>query len=636
MAAPRHLLARAWARTKRAAAWPFVRERGRLAVVFAFLCLVFVYVGRKLVLVQLRPDADKVYAINRYQRSLPALRGPILDRHGTPLSVTVPRWKLSLDAVALDELWRPAKTNVLAHVYTNLLSFGLCPPEKLRETFGGAIKGGKPRNRPLGITEDREVVRAIDRDRTLHACIGHEDLTRREYLGGRDFAHLLGVVNGRGEAQSGLERRFDEELRGCEGRIVGERTAGGRELRGRRIERTDPVDGCAVLLTIDQTLQRIVSEAMDDAMDQFAPDAAWAIVEDVATGEILAMASRPDFEPEDYFKLALEDSPRLWNSAVFQAFEPGSVMKPFFAAAALQEGLVATNSVLDVSDTLYCGRRLNDHRGMADRITVTELIKFSSNRGASRLAMLLGKARTEKWLRAFGFGARTGIQLREEGTGLLTPSRKWSDLQGIRVAIGQGVAVTGIQLVNAYACIANGGRLLRPSIVKEIVSPTGDAMWTHEPEEVGRPIGARTARDMAFMLAHVTKEGGTARRGAVAGYEVAGKTGTAQLVENGRYLDREYCASFCGFFPARDPALAILVTVKRPRKTERNPLRLHAGGNVSAPIFAKIAAAAANYLMIPTDDEIAAPDPELLPGDLWEEDDEAVPAADGTTDEEEN
>ena len=634
MAAPKHVLARARGAIVRAACWPFARERRRLAVVFAFLCLVFLHVGRKLVLVQLRPDADKVYDINRYERTLPALRGPILDRNGAPLSVTVPRWKLSLDAVALDELWRPAKTNVLAHVYTNLLSFGVCPPEKLRATFVDALGNKRPRNKPLGITEERDVFRAVNRDRYLHACITVDNLTRREYLGGRDFAHLLGVVNGSGEAQSGLERRFDEELRGREGRIVGERTAGGRELRGRRIERTAPVDGCAVVLTIDQTLQRIVSEAMDDAMDQFAPDAAWAIVEDVARGEILAMASRPDFEPEEYFRLATEDSPRLWNSAVFQAFEPGSVMKPFVAAAALQEGLVATNSMLDVSDTLYCGRPLKDHRGMPDRITLTEMIKFSSNRGASRLAMLLGKARTEKWLRAFGFGARTGIQMREEGAGLLVPSRKWSDLQGIRVAIGQGVAVTGIQLVNAYACLANGGRLLKPSVVKEIVSPSGETVWSHEPEEIGRPIGARTARDMAFMLAHVTREGGTARRGAVAGYEVAGKTGTAQLVENGRYLDREYCASFCGFFPARDPALAILVTVKRPRKTERNPLGLHAGGNVSAPIFSKIAAACANYLMIPTDDEIAAPDPELLPGDFWEEDEEAVPSADGPADEE--
>lgn len=612
--------ARAAALAKRAALWPFVRERRRAALVFLFLAAVFVYVGQKLVRVQLRPDPDKVYPINRYVRKLPALRGPILDRNGAPLSVTVPRWKLSLDAVALDELWGGVKTNVLAHVYTNLLAFGVCDPEHLRETFRGALRSTKPRNRALGATEDRDIVRAIARDRFLRACIGREGHSRREILAGRDFAHLLGVVNGIEEPQYGIEKRFDGRLRGREGRIVGERTAGGRELRGRREERTDPVDGCAVVLTVDQTLQRIVSEALDDAVDQFAPDAAWAIVEDVATGEILAIGSRPDFEPGDYFKLAAGNSHRLWNSAVFRNYEPGSVMKPVVAAAALQEGLVATNSVLDTSETLYCGRPLKDHIHGRTSLTVAETIAMSSNRGASRLAMLLGKARTEKWLRAFGFGAKTGIEMSEENAGILSPSRKWSDLQGIRIAIGQGLCVTGIQLVNAYACLANGGRLLRPSIVKEIVAASGETVWRHEPEEIGRPVSEKTAREVAAMLAQVVKPGGTGRRAAIAGYEVAGKTGTAQLTENGRYLDNEYCASFCGFFPARDPVLAILVSVSRPRRTERNPDRLHAGGNVAAPIFAKIAAAAANYLLIPTDDEIAAPDPELLPGDLWEED----------------
>lgn len=632
MASTRHLFSRVRSGICRAFVWPIATERRRFAVTGLVALALFAYVGRKLVLVQLYPDADKVYHLNQYKRSLPAMRGPILDRNGAPLSVSAPRWKLTLDAVALEQVAPPGKTNELLHVYTNLLALGICPPDRLRDTFRLAFKEKRPRNKPLGETEDREAIRAIARDRLLRACVGREDLSRREYLGGRDFAHLVGVVNSREEPQSGIELRFDAELRGCDGRIVGERTAGGRELRGRRTEHIDPVDGCAVVLTIDQALQSIVCEALDDAMDQYDPDAAWAIVEDVATGEILAIASRPDFKPEEYFRLAQEDSPRLWNSAVFQAFEPGSVMKTFIAAAALQEGLVATNSILDTSDTLYCGRRLSDHKGLPDRITVSQMIALSSNRGASRLAMLLGKARTESFLRAFGFGARTGVQMREEGVGILHPHRKWSDLQGIRVAIGQGVAVTGIQLVNAYACLANGGRLLRPSIVREIVAPSGEIVWQHEPEEVGRPVGEKVARELTSMLQGVVAPGGTARRAAVPGYGVAGKTGTAQLVENGRYLDREYCASFCGFLPARAPALAILVTVKRPRKTERNPLRLHTGGAVAAPIFARIAAAVADYLLIPTDAEAAAPPPPEAPE--TDEPDDVVPFEDLPPDEE--
>ena len=631
MASLRQLLRRAKDRVRRLFVWPVATERRRLAITALLTAAVFAYVGRQLVLVQIRPDAGKVFRPKNYTRSLPAMRGPILDRKGAPLSVSAPRWKLMLDAVALGEVAPLSKTNELMHVYTNLLALNVCPPERLRETIRLAIKDKRPRNKPLGETEDPDVIRAIRSNRLLHACIAQEDISRREYLGGRDFAHLVGVVNSREEPQSGIELRFDAELRGCNGQIVGERTAGGRELRGRRIDRVNAVNGSAVVLTVDQVLQRIVCEALDDAMDEYNPDAAWAIVEDVATGEILAIASRPDFEPEEYFRLAQSNSPRLWNSAVFQAYEPGSVMKAIIAAAALQEGLVATNSILDVSDTLYCGRRLKDHRGLPNRITVTDMIALSSNRGASRLAMLLGKARTESFLRAFGFGSRTGIQMREEGTGILRPHRNWPDLQGIRIAIGQGVSVTGIQLVNAYACIANGGRLLRPSIVKEIVTASNEVVWRHEPEEIGRPIGAKVARDMTFMLSQVVKPGGTARRAAVPGYGVAGKTGTAQIAEHGHYSEQDFCASFCGFLPARDPSLAILVTVKRPRETERNPEGRHTGGSVAAPIFARIAAAAADYLLIPTDKEAAAPPP---PPTTDEEPDDVVPFEDLPPDEE--
>ena len=615
----------------------FACERGRIAVVFACLCLAFAVVGRKLVLVHLRPDEDRLRHLGQYKYEFAARRGPILDRDGNPLALSVPRWKLWLDAVALEERWRPrnkaANTNELAFVYTNLLAFGVCPPEKLRATLSDAIRNAKPRNKLLGFTEDPDVIRAIDRDPRLRGCISREKLTRRENLVGRDFVHVLGFVNGSGEAQNGIEKLFDGDLRGTPGHILGERAGGGRELRDRRIECVEPENGRAVVLTIDQALQRAVCEILDDATDQYAPDAAWAIVEDVATGEILAMASRPDFDPDDYYRLVQEDSPRIWNSAIFQNFEPGSVMKTIVAAAALQEGLAATNTVLDTSDGPYCGRPLSDHIHGRTSLTVTETLAMSSNRGASRLAMLLGKARTEQWLRAFGFGSKTGIQLPGESAGILRPHRKWSDLQGIRVAIGQGVSVTGIQLVNAYACLANGGRLLRPSIVKKIVSDDGTTVWEHRPEEIGRPVGAKTARDVTAMLSLVTKPGGTARRAAVPGYEVAGKTGTAQLVENGRYSDRDFCASFCGYFPARDPALAILVTLKRPRLTERNPQRLHTGGSVSAPVFARIAAAVAERYLIPTDEEIAAPAPELLSGDSWDYEEPDIPFEDLQPDE---
>ena len=270
------ICARAKALIARIALWPLVRERRRIAVIFLLLVLVFLYVGRKLVLVQMRPDPDKVYPINAYTRELPATRGPILDRNGAPLAVSVPRWKLAVDAVALpDAATHPDKVR---YVYTNLLALGVCPDDRLRETFALALTSKKPRNKRLCETEDVEAVRAIARNRLLASCVRVDDFSRREDFGGRDFAHILGAVNSHGEAQNGIELRYSSVLGGTKGRIVGERTAGGRELRGRRDERIDPVDGAAVRLTIDQALQRIVCEALDDAMDQYDPDAAWAIV----------------------------------------------------------------------------------------------------------------------------------------------------------------------------------------------------------------------------------------------------------------------------------------------------------------------------------------------------------------------
>ena len=615
----------------------FACERGRIAVVFACLCLAFAVVGRKLVLAHLRPDEERIRHLGRYKRELPALRGPILDRDGNPLAQSVPRWKLWLDAVALGERLRSrnksADENGPDGVYADLLALGVCPPDRLRPVFEDALRNPTPRNKLLGFTENPDVIRAIRRNPRLRRCINdRERVSRREHLVGRDFVHLLGFVNGSGEAQNGIEKRFDGDLRGTPGHILGEQAGGGRELRDRRIEDVEPENGRAVVLTIDQSLQRTVYEILGDAMDRFDPDAAWAIVEDVATGEILAMVSLPDFDPADYYRLSREDSPRLWNSAIFQNFEPGSVMKPIAAAAALQDGLVATNTPLDTSGGLYCGHRLSDPH-VGDRTTVTEMIELSSNRGAARLAMMLGKARTEAWLRAFGFGAKTGIQLPGEASGILAPHRKWSDLQGIQVAFGQGVSVTGIQLVNAYACLANGGRLLRPSIVKRIVAADGTTVWEHEPEQIGRPVSERVARDLAFMLSRVTTGRGTGRRAAVPGYEVAGKTGTAQLVENGRYSSQDFCASFCGYFPARDPALAILVTLKRPRRTERNPNRFHTGGAVAAPVFARIAAAAAERYLIPTDEETAAPAPEPFDAGSWDYDEPDIPFEDLQPDE---
>jgi cell division protein FtsI/penicillin-binding protein 2 len=227
-------------------------------------------------------------------------------------------------------------------------------------------------------------------------------------------------------------------------------------------------------------------------------------------------------------------------------------------------------------------------------IDVITLLKKSSNIGAARLALMLGNRRMEAYLRAFGFGDSLGIDLPGEERGILHPSRRWSQLSPTRIAIGQGVAVTALQMLNAYCAIANQGQLMWPHVVSRIEAPSGERLYEATPRVLARPIRPEIAAEIRKMLVGVTEEGGTARRAAVAQYSVAGKTGTAQIPMHGGYSDKDYWASFVGFCPAEKPEFGVIVVVERPTPQ-------HTGGFVAAPAFGRIAEAVAHYLEIPSD-----------------------------------
>ena len=357
----------------------------------------------------------------------------------------------------------------------------------------------------------------------------------------------------------------------------------------------EPVDGSDVRLTIDLELQLEVEAALDEVMAEKKPRAAWAVVMDPHTGEILALASRPAFRPDD-FGASTADEQR--NRAISDLYEPGSVMKTFAAAAALDEGLVGTNTLLDVSNTLYCGRPLRDHTHGQTELTVAQMLAWSSNRGASRLGMLLGKARQQAHLKAFGFGRRTGLPLLGESAGQTIGDG--SELNNIRISMGQGMTATAVQLAAAYSAIANGGLLMKPILVKAIDRADGTRAFEAKPEVVGRPCSEKTARQLREMLKAVAAPGGTARRARIPGYAVAGKTGTAQMVYGGRYSQTDFRGSFIGFFPADDPRVTILVTCEATPKPNTD------GGVCAAPVFARIGKAAARILDIPPDDPESA------------------------------
>lgn len=359
---------------------------------------------------------------------------------------------------------------------------------------------------------------------------------------------------------------------------------GGRESPA-AVSVRDPATGNDIISAINSDVQFVVEDALDEAMaDEIPPRAAWAVVQDCRTGEILAMASRPD----------VDDSGQLCNCAVSTVFEPGSAMKTFAVAAALDEGLVTPDTLLDVSDTLYCGRRLRDHTRGRNELTVAQTLAWSSNRGAARLGTMLGQERQRAHLEAFGFGRQTGLPIPGEGVG--TIACDGSDLHNIRISMGQRMNATAVQLAAAYGAIANGGLLMEPILVKSVVAPDGTVLTNYEPRVVGRPCSERTAKQVAEMLRAVVSREGTGRRAHIPGYTVAGKTGTAQMVRDGAYSETDFHSTFVGFFPASDPRLVILVTC------EATPMPRADAGVCAAPVFARIAADVARILRIPPDD----------------------------------
>lgn len=335
--------------------------------------------------------------------------------------------------------------------------------------------------------------------------------------------------------------------------------------------------GVEIHLTLDKNIQQYVEQAIEAAMTNFHPQAAWAIVEEVRTGAILAMASLPNSGP---------------NRATGMVFEPGSIFKVGVVAAALNEGRVATNDLFDCENGswTYGGKPVRDFHpyGVLD---VTGIFRKSSNIGAAKIAAKLGPKDLHRYLKSFGFGRPTGLEVSGEENGILNPPSKWSKSGVVRVAMGHEVAVTALQMLNFLCCIGNDGVLMKPHLVSKVVDKDGVFLLENKPEALAQPITARTAEKMRAMLTEVTREGGTGTRGAVPGYNVAGKTGTAEKIVDGRYSENENIASFMGLLPAERPEIGIIVVLDNPQ-----PLRT---GSVSAaPVFTQIAEAAARYLDI--------------------------------------
>ena len=438
---------------------------------------------------------------------------------------------------------------------------------------------------------DLDKVRKINLLKQKHNynALGFLSESKRYYPKKRIASHLLGFTNIDNKGIAGIELQYDTYLRG-EVRNI----SVGTDARGNRLfnEVKEAVSGNSLLLTIDERIQYIVERELAGAMKKWKAKAAVAVMMEPATGEILAMANRPNYDPNS---AGTSKSYERRNRSLTDLFEPGSTFKTILAAAALEEGIVRFNDEYDVSKgyIVVGGKRISDlHRN--DILTFQEVIQRSSNVGAVQIGMELGGKKYYKYIRDFGFGEKTGIDFPGEIRGILRAPSDWSGTSLAALSIGQEIGVTPLQILRAYAAIANGGELMRPYIVSDIISPNGQIIKRLSPRVERRIISRKTAAQVTDILKTVVEEGGTATKAYIQGNLVAGKTGTAQIFDHKkkRYSRDKHISSFVGFVPADDPRLALIVIIYEPKGGSY-------GGVVAAPVFKNIIEHTFAYMNVP-------------------------------------
>lgn len=416
-------------------------------------------------------------------------------------------------------------------------------------------------------------------------------------------AHVLGFVGRNGDTNStdygqllgmdGIERSYNDKLAGTLGWRVTETDAKRREVVALRDQDVAARDGFNVVLTIDSVIQHMLESALADGMEKSSPLNISGIVIRPRTGEILAMASLPTFDPN-----RVPNDPEVRrNRLITDVVEPGSTFKIVVVSGALNDRTVSLRDVFDCEhgEFKFGGRTLHDHESYG-ALSVESIITKSSNIGAAKIGIKMGGNRLYEYMCDFGFGMPTGIQLPSESRGILHAVDKWSKVSIAQIPMGHGVAVTRMQMVMAMSAIANNGWLMRPMLVNRLQDREGHVVAQYQPQRVRQVISEAAANQMVTALKTVVTAEGTAPKAAMTNYVVAGKTGTAQKAGVGGYLPGKYVSSFIGFFPADHPELCISIVLDEPKGG-------HYGGQIAAPIFRQVAAGAANYLNIRPDQE---------------------------------
>ncbi len=560
-----------------------VMERAHARSTLLFIGLVALYglLGLRASSVMLTPD-DRLVAVARqqFQRSVKveAPRGPIVDRDGEPLAITVETPSIHADP----SLLAPEDVAAVAQALAGALEV---PVDRLVSKLSRHHR----RDVTLAVQVNPDRVKDLLGMAPKGVLFVRQTLSR--YYPERGLAaQVLGVVGRSGRGLEGLERSLDRHLHGMTWRFVQQRDQRGRALSS---PQRPTLSGGTVTTTLDRHIQQAAEEALDQIAVNSEPESASIVVMDVKTGALLAVASRPTTNLNDRYRRETES---LKDRTARDAHEPGSVMKPFLAAIALDNDIVTPQTPLDCENGRWKVGRVpirDDHPHSV--VPLSDVIKFSSNIGTAKIALELGAETVIPALEAFGFGVETGAELPNERSGYLRDPATIKPIELATTSYGQGMTATSLQLASAMATLGNDGVRMQAHIVSSVTDAWGESIVQNDPEELGQVVSAKAARQTVEMMVGVLEEGGTGTRARIPGYTAAGKTGTAWKVVGGRYSSSARVSSFLGLAPASDPQIAIAVVVDVPQKGSRY------GGTVAGPAFSHVGLRALQHLGVPPD-----------------------------------
>jgi cell division protein FtsI (penicillin-binding protein 3) len=568
---------------------PTPRTGWQSALLLLVLLMSFLGLFGRLVYIHAHDGAMLTAYAQRQQRStvpLAARRGMILDAKGGILAGSQMRYSVFADPKIIPDKRRAAA------IVAEVLGRGVSEVEADLEAAGNR------RFFVLARDVSEEQAQRIS-NANIHG-IGLFDEPYRVYPMGAVGAHLVGFVAGDGHGVSGLEHQFESWLTGSTGykTVVRDRQRRAYLLSGDGFQPSR--DGLHIQLTIDAVIQEQVERLLAEAVRKYGAEAGMAVVMRPATGDVLAMATAPGFDPHAHQDYAPS---RYRNRVLTDPMEPGSIFKPFVAAAALNERVVSLNDVFFCHNGLFKdgARLLHDTHPHGD-MTVQDIMVHSSNIGMALIGKKLGNARMHQYIRAFGFGEKTGIDLDGEDSGIVRPLHRWNDYSTTSLPMGQEIAVTPLQLVRAFSVFANGGMLVRPRIVRAIVNDRGEVVREFALEPPTRVLPESTAALVKDdMLVEAVKRG-TGDKAALSDYQVFGKTGTAQIAKQGGggYARGSYLGSFVAGAPAYAPQVVVIVSIAHP-----DSKRGYYGGTVAAPTAGRILGFTLDYLGVPPDPALA-------------------------------